>query len=47
VEGTSKNLDIAVMRGDQKLTFLSDEVVDKVVKVIEEEKEEQKAKPKQ
>jgi len=47
VEGTSKNLDIAVMRSDQKLTFLPDEEVDKVVKVIEEEKEEQKAKPKQ
>jgi len=47
VEGTSKNLDIAVMRGDQKLTFLSDDEVDKIVKVIEEEKEEQKAKPKQ
>ncbi|ELR24789.1 proteasome endopeptidase complex, archaeal, alpha subunit [Acanthamoeba castellanii str. Neff] len=47
VEGTSKNLDIAVMRSDKKLTFLPDEEVDKVVKVIEEEKEEQKAKPKQ
>lgn len=47
VEGTSKNLDIAVMRSDQKLTFLPDEEVDKVVKVIEGEKEEQKAKPKQ
>jgi 20S proteasome subunit alpha 4 len=46
VEGTSKNLDIAVMRGDQKLTFLADEEVDSIVKVIEEEKEEQKAKHK-
>jgi len=44
VEAGSKNVDVAVMRQDSKLEYLADELVDRVVQEIENEKEEQKGK---
>ncbi|KAL6058317.1 Proteasome subunit alpha type-4 [Balamuthia mandrillaris] len=42
VEAGSKNLDVAVMYDKKPLTYLPDEEVDRIVKEIESEKEEQK-----
>lgn len=44
VEGSSKNIEIAVMERDKGLRILDDEAVDAVVKTIEEEKEAEAAK---
>ncbi len=47
VEGTSKNLDVVVMRSSDpcRLQFLPDDQVDALVKQIEQEKEELRNKP--
>jgi len=46
VEAGSKNVDVAVLRAGAPLEFMADDEVEKIVAVIEAEKEEQKAKMK-
>ena len=44
VEAGSKNIEIAVMRGDQQMVMLNDEEVDKVISEIEEKKKKEEKK---
>lgn len=44
VEAGSKNIEIAVMKNDQKMVVLADEEVDRIINEIEEKKKKEEKK---